>query len=183
MRVFGPEQSDCFVYVYREGALSAVGHDLKLRVTDFKLEVDEDPPAVRAELRADSLRVVGVLRDGAVDEREPSPRDRREIEENIRRHVLEAGRHPVISFRSLSVARSGEGARVAGRLDLHGVAREIEVPVRWESGRAVARVRVHQPDFGIKPFRALLGALRVKPEVLFEAIVPVDLDAALAAAS
>ncbi len=181
MRAFGPEQSDCFVYVYREGALSAVGHDLKLRVTDFKIEVDE-PPAVRAELRADSLRVVGVVRDGVVDEREPSPRDRREIEENIR-DVLEAGRYPLITFRSQSVSRSGEEARVAGRLELHGVVRDVEFPVRWEPVRAVARVRVHQPDFGIKPFRALLGALRVKPDVLVEAIVPIDDDSAPAAAS
>ena len=181
MRVFGPEQSDCFVYVYREGALSAVGHDLKLRVTDFWIEVGEEPTAVRAEFRTDSLRVVGVLRDGAVDEREPSPRDRREIEENIRRDVLDAARYPLISFRSLSVAKSGEGVRVAGRLDFHGVARDIEFPVRRESGRAMARVRVHQPDFGIKPYRALLGALRVKPDVLVEVIVPVDLDSSLAA--
>jgi YceI-like protein len=178
MQVFGPEQSDCFVYVYREGALSAVGHDLKLRVTDFELEVGDEPPAVRAEFRADSLRVVGVVRDGVVDEREPSPRDRREIEENIRRDVLEAGRYPLITFRSQPVSGSGEEARVAGRLELHGVVRDVEFPVRWESGRAVARVRVHQPDFGIKPFRALLGALRVKPDVLVEAIVPIDDDSA-----
>jgi YceI-like protein len=182
MQVFGSEQSDCFVYVYREGALSAVGHDLKLRVTDFRIEVGEEP-AVRAELRADSLRVVGVLRGGAVDDREPGERDRREIEENIRRDVLESERYPVITFRSLSVARNGDGARVTGRLDLHGVVRDIELPVRWESGRAVARVRVHQPDFGIKPFRALLGALRVKPDVLVEAIVPIDPGSAPAAAS
>ncbi len=182
MRVFEPEQSDCFVHVYREGALAAVGHDLRLRVTGFRIEIGGEP-AVRAEFRADSLRVVGVLRGGGVDEEEPSPRDRREIEENVRRDILEAGRYPVMTFRSRSVARSGEEVRIAGRLDLHGVVRDIEFPVRWEAGRAVARVRIHQPDFGIRPFRALLGALRVKPDVLVEAIVPIDLDSALAAAS
>jgi hypothetical protein len=29
-----------------------------------------------------------------------------------------------------------------------------------------ARITVHQPDFGIRPYRALLGALAVKPDVV-----------------
>jgi hypothetical protein len=171
MQTFGPGQSGCFVYVYREGALSAVGHDLKLRVTNFKLEVGGEP-LIHAELRADSLRVAGVLRGGAVDEREPSARDRREIEGNIAREVLAAGRYPLITFRSLAVEKTGEDARVTGRLELHGAVREIAFPVRLYAGRAVARVTVDQPAFGIKPYRAFLGALRVKPEVVVEVSVP-----------
>lgn len=171
MTAFGPGQADCFVYVYREGALSAVGHDLKLRVTDFKIEVGEEP-SVKTELRADSLRVVGVLRNGTVDEREPSPRDRKEIEGNIAREVLDAGRHPEIAFRSKSVERTGPSARIAGSLDLRGVMRDIAFEARQEGDRWVARVPIHQPDFRIKPFKALLGALRVKPEVVVEVSVP-----------
>jgi hypothetical protein len=176
MQVFGPGQCDVFVYVYREGALAAVGHDLKLRVDDLRLEVGTDAgePSVQAELRADSLRVVGVLRNGAVDETEPSPGDRRDIEGNIVREVLEAGRYPVISFRSSAVEREETGiVRVVGRLELHGVAREIELRVRLDAGgRASTRVAVAQPDFRIKPYRAFLGALRVKPEVVVEVVVP-----------
>jgi YceI-like domain len=171
MQTFGPGEVDCFVYVYREGALSAVGHDLELRITDFKLEVGGEP-AIQAEFRAGSLRVAGVLKGGAVDEREPSARDRREIEGNIEREVLEAGRHPLISFRSLAVERTGEEARITGLLELHGVVREIAFPVRLYAGRAVARVTLDQKAFGIKPYRALLGALRVKPEVVVEVSVP-----------
>ena len=174
MQVFGPGQSDCFVYVYREGALSAVGHDLKLRVTDFRIEVGGEP-MIQAELRADSLRVAGVLKGNAVDEREPGERDRRDIEKNIAREVLKAGRYPAISFRSSAVEKTAGGARSArimGRLELHGVVREIAFPVRLDAGRAVARVAVEQPDFRIKPYRAFLGALRVKPEVVVEVIVP-----------
>ena len=170
MQVFGPGQSDCFVYVYREGALSAVGHDLKLRVGDFRIEVGGEP-MIQAELRADSLRVLGSMKNGSLDEGEPSPRDRRDIERNIAREVLEAGRYPVISFRSSAVEKTAEGARVTGRLELHGAVREIAFPVRLDAGRAVARVAVEQPAFGIKPYRALLGALRVKPEVVVEVIV------------
>ena len=171
MQVFGHGQSDGFVYVYREGALAAVGHDLKLRITDFKLEVGGEP-LIQAELRADSLRVLGSLKNGALDESEPSPRDRRDIERSIAREILEAGRYPVISFRSSAVEKTADGARVTGRLELHGVVREIAFAVRLDAGRAETRVAVEQPAFGIKPYRAFLGALRVKPEVVVEVIVP-----------
>jgi hypothetical protein len=171
MQTFGPGQGDVFVYVYREGALSAVGHDLKLRVADFRIEAGGEP-TIQAEFRADSLCVAGVLKGEAVDEREPGERDRRQIEGNIAREVLEAGRYPLISFRSLKVETAGEEARVTGRLELHGVVREIGFPVRLYAGRAVARVTVEQPEFGIKPYRAFLGALRVKPGVVVEVSVP-----------
>lgn len=173
MAIYGPDRSDCFVYVYREGALSAVGHDLQLRVTDFRIEFDPGAePAVRAQFDAGSLRVVGVLKGGAVDEGGPGERDRREIESIIAREVLEAHRDPRITFHSKSVERAGDEACVVGRLELHGVDREIDVSVRLAEGRAAARVSIHQPVFGIKPYRALLGALRVKPEVIVEVIIP-----------
>lgn len=33
-------------------------------------------------------------------------------------------------------------------------------------------MRVHQPDFGITPFKAMLGALRIQPQVDVELVVP-----------
>jgi hypothetical protein len=182
MPTFGPEQGDCSIYVEREGALSAVGHDLKLRVADFAIEVadasERQDSAVRARFRSDSLRVVGVVRGGRVDESEPSARDRREIEGNAARDVLEAQKFPEITFRSRSVEIAGQTARVEGELELHGVVRAIAFEVRQQGERAVARIVLHQPDFRIKPFRALLGALRVKPDVTVEVSVPLALGSA-----
>ncbi len=167
--------STCAVYVYREGALSGLGHDLKLLVTDFTLEIGEDL-AVRASARTGSLRVAGVLRGGdpdAVDEREPGARDRKEIERNIVRDVLEANRFPVASFHSTKVEASGEGYRISGQLELHGVVRDLSFAVERQGSRAVVRFPLQQPDFRIKPYRALLGALKVKPEIVVEVITAV----------
>ena len=36
----------------------------------------------------------------------------------------------------------------------------------------VTVVRLHQPDFGIKPYSALLGTLKIKPEVTVRCSVP-----------
>jgi hypothetical protein len=44
--------------------------------------------------------------------------------------------------------------------------------VRAEGDRWVAEMNIHQPDFGIKPYTAALGALKVKPEVMVRISVP-----------
>jgi polyisoprenoid-binding protein YceI len=94
------------------------------------------------------------------------------LQGNIARDVLEPGKYPEISFRSRSVERTGSTVRVQGSLDLHGVRRDIAFDARQQGDRWVARVPVNQPDFRIKPYQALLGALRVKPEVVVEVSVP-----------
>jgi hypothetical protein len=45
-----------------------------------------------------------------------------------------------------------------------------------QGDRAIARLTLNQPDFRIKPFRAMMGALRVKPEVLLEVSAPFPRD-------
>lgn len=164
----------CAVFIFREGALSAMGHDLKLQFTGFSLEIGEGL-AVRATCRTDSLRVVGVLRQGdtsAVDESKPPASDRQTIERDAARKVLEAAAYPQASFRSSKVEPAGAGYRVAGLLDLHGVVKEVSFTAERRGDRAVARLTLNQPDFRIKPFRAMMGALRVKPEVVVEVSAP-----------
>ena len=98
--------------------------------------------------------------------------DRRTIEENVRKDVLEAARHPEIAFRSTRVAAVADGFDVTGRLALHGREREITIPLRRAGDRYTAAVRLHQPDFGIRPYSALLGALKVRPEVIVRLSLP-----------
>jgi hypothetical protein len=44
--------------------------------------------------------------------------------------------------------------------------------VRADGDRWVTDLKLHQPDFGIKPFSAALGALKVKPDVIIRVSVP-----------
>jgi hypothetical protein len=164
----------CFVFAFREGALSAMGHDLKLQVADFTLEID-DGLAISASCRADSLRVVGVLRQGdtaAVDESAPSAGDRQSIERSVAQDILEAARYPRATFRSSKVEPAGDRCRIVGLLDLHGAVREVSFTAERRGDRAIARLTLNQPDFRIKPFRAMMGALRVKPEIVVEISAP-----------
>jgi hypothetical protein len=177
MPTFDASNSECFVYVYREGILSAVGHDLKLRVTEFTLVGEREPLSIHAEFRADSLRVIGAFKNGAVNENEISAQDKQEIENNIARDVLETQKYPMISFYSTAIEKASDHQyRMSGRLELHGVTRMLNCTVAQKLGRAETSVSVHQSDFGIRPYRAFLGALRVKPDVRVEITVPFTFD-------
>jgi polyisoprenoid-binding protein YceI len=169
---FDASSAECLVLTYKEGLLSAVAHDLQIRVTRFDLDVEASPPSVRARLDATSLRVDGARHGGALDVDTLSDADRQKIEHNIVADVLEAARSADIVFTSTAVTPEGEGYRVSGDLTLHGRTRPLSFVARPEGDRLVAEVRIHQPDFGIKPYQAMLGTLKVKPDVTVQASVP-----------
>ena len=155
----------CIVLTYKEGLLSAVAHDLKIEVTRFSLEVDEAVRSVAATFEASSLRVLCAVRDGIDATSVLSDKDKRDIEGNIAKDVLDARKHPNIRFNSIHVDREGEGFRVKGRLEIKGKSRELSCLVRSMGPDWVCEVTLHQPDFGIKPFSAMLGAMKIKPDV------------------
>jgi polyisoprenoid-binding protein YceI len=163
--------ADCFVFTYKEGLLSAVAHDLKIKVTRFQIDVDEVARTVDGRFDAASLRVVCAMRDGAESKGTLSADQKREIEGNIVRDVLEAEKYPEVRYVSTAVEEDGDGFRIKGQLSLHGKRKTVEVAVRKEREGYVAGARLHQPDFGIRPYSALLGALKVKANVEIRIVV------------
>jgi hypothetical protein len=161
---FGPENATLRVRTGRQGAATKAGHDLVLEVTAWSatLEVGEDSAPIGLELDADSgsLRV----REGTGGIQKLGDDDKAEIEKTIDDEVL--GRKP-IEFRSTAI-EAADGGRliVAGDLKLAGADRPVdfELEVGHEDGLA-GRAVVKQSDWGIKPYSALFGALKVKDEV------------------
>ena len=156
MARYDASSAEILVFTYKEGLLSAVAHDLKLRATRFTLEVEGS--AARLELEAGSLRVVCAMKDGADAPSMVSPSKFGEIEQNAAKDVLETKKYPEIQFTSTEVNETA----VVGKLTLHGQTREIRGA---RSGNTV-EFRIDQRTFGIKPYSAMLGALKVKPEVV-----------------
>jgi polyisoprenoid-binding protein YceI len=171
-RAHGPDTARCEVLVFREGLLSAVGHDLLLRATALEVRVDLDGPAVEARVDARSLRVVTAMRDGRPLPDALRPSDLHDIEKAIATEVLHVERHPEIRFVSSEVHPTGGGYEVRGALTLAGATRPVVLAVRREGDRLATEVTLHQPDFGVKPYRAMLGALKVKPGVVVRASIP-----------
>ena len=164
------ENADFFIYVYKGGMLSRVGHDLKLELTQFSFSATEDL-ALEARFDLNSIVVVGSVRNGAVQPGALSSKDARDIVRNMTKSVLETDQHSGAVFRSTRVEAVGDGYRVQGVLFLHGVENHVRFDVNVEDGEAVAKIAIRLPDYKMKPYTALLGALKTKPEVLVEARV------------
>lgn len=164
----------CFVYTFKQGLLSPIAHDLKLRVGTFSITFDEVSSRVEAVFDARSLSVAATMHGGAERPDSLSASDQKKVEENIVRDVLDARRYPEIRFQSDKVARSVDGKQVQidGSLTLHGITRALKVTACAADDGYVAEVTLHQPDFGITPFTALFGALRLEPQVVVKLAVP-----------
>ncbi len=160
MPIYNANSAEVLIYTFKEGLLSAVAHDLKLRVTAFHIEIDEANQTIAATFDPSSLRVVCARKDGR-DAPDALPSTRlAEIEKNICDDVLRPTKFPELRFASTSVTDDS----IAGSLTLHGVTRPVRVSRSHEGAFWVARTAIDQRHFGIKPYSAALGTLKVKAE-------------------
>lgn len=167
----GPDNGSVTVRTYREGMAAKVGHDLVMTVTRWSgtIDLDPDDPAssrISATFDPGSFHVVS----GSGGAKPLSDKDRKDILGNIADKVLHIGRHREITFRSDSVDASDPSRiRVTGQLTITGTTRPVTAELRVEqqdgSVRSTATIPIRQSDFGIKPFTALLGALKVRDDL------------------
>ncbi len=162
----------CEVLTYKEGLLSAVAHDLKIDVTDVSVHVDPEAKTLEATFDPTSLRVRCAMKDGKEQPGTLSDKDKKEIESNIVKDVLVTKKHGAIRFRSESVSDEGGGYSIAGSLEIKGKKQTIRFDLEDRGSKLEAKVRLHQPDFGVKPYSTMLGTLKIKPEV--DVVVRVD---------
>lgn len=173
MVTYDANTAKCWVYSFKEGLLSPIAHDLKHRVTRFTLRIDPEQGAVEAEIDAQSLRVECVMKNGREsDGDELTGDDMEEIEGQVVKDVLHADQHPLIRFRSTAVRRDAEGLRIEGDMVLNARTRPVVGTVRRIGDEYFAEMTINQPQFGIKPFSAMMGALKIKPDVLVRVVVP-----------
>jgi polyisoprenoid-binding protein YceI len=168
----GGDNGTLQVRTYREGLAQKVGHDLIIDVEQWEAaaEVREDGTLSAVQLNADphSLQV----REGLHGVKPLTDKDRADIRKTIDEKIL--GGRP-IAFRSTAVERDDGGLTVRGELELAGTRR----PASFElSAAADGRVRgtlpVTQSEWRIKPYRGMMGALKVRDtiEVLLDVQLP-----------
>lgn len=149
------------VSTFKDGVLSRLAHDLRLKLERF--EITHDGSSVEATFDPSSLTVVTALADG-----HPvgalSDGDRGEIRQNIRDKVLQTSRHPEVRFEGTGKPE-GDVVRISGTLTLHGQCRSIEFSAQREGGRYVGEVELTPSRFGIAPYKALLGAIKLQDRV------------------
>ncbi|HQU30288.1 MAG: YceI family protein [Planctomycetia bacterium] len=160
-----------FVYTFKEGFLSAVAHDLLIEVADFQVKLSVPAEGihvstVEATIQACSLKVICAMKDGLHRYDMLKEKDKADIEEAMCKEVLHTDKHPVINFRSTDIQEKDGAYLVKGDLTLHGVTRPVEFHARTTTGKDLkGKVALSQKDYGIKPYKAFLGTLKVKNEV------------------
>ena len=167
-----PAESTFTVQAFAEGLFSAFGHDPVIVVRDFKGEVQFVPgtfeaAALKMTINAKSLAVSA----------ETKEKDRAEMETTMRDQVLEVAKYPEIVFSSTNISASRltggrSRVRIIGDLSLHGATQKnvwinSEATVDEEKLRARGEFSLKQSDFGIKPFSAVGGTIKLKNELKF----------------
>ena len=160
-----------FVSTYKEGFLSVVAHDLLIEATNFTVNLKvpasgSESASAEAVIQANSLKVICAMKEGQRQHDTLKEKDKADIEEATSKDVLHPAKYPTINFRSTIIQEKGDVYHVKGELTLHGVTRPIEFDVKTTTGKDLkGKVTLAQKDYGIKPYKALLGTLKVKNEV------------------
>jgi polyisoprenoid-binding protein YceI len=171
----GPESGRLLVHTSRTGLGAKAGHDLTIEVTRWHgaVTIDTATPAnssVTVEVDAESLEV----REGTGGVKPLTDADRAEISKTLKQ-VLHTAQHPAITFRSRRVDGSAGSFTLDGDLTIMGVTRPVTIQGRVTDGRVVGGATVVQSRWGIRPYSAFFGALKLSDEV------KIDFDIALTA--
>jgi superoxide dismutase, Fe-Mn family len=156
----GPRDGTLSVRTGRDGAAAKAGHDLLIHVTDWQatLEVGANI-AVALDVDSTSLRV----RQGTGGMQALDDDDMANIEQTINDEVLL--RRPIV-FRSTDVQSEDGDLSIQGELELLGTTRRITFELTVGADRRLKGSTVlAQTDWGMTPYTALFGALKVSDEI------------------
>jgi hypothetical protein len=155
MRLALSPESRVFIDLRATGLLRAVGHDPTLTARADATTLD--PDAGEFEVRFAALEI-------APPEDIP-PSDREKMRDNLRgAEVLDTARYPSVVMRGRYQGTLERG-RLAGTLEVRGTKHPLAMDVRVDrDGEALVAKGTWEgklTELGIKPFKALLGALKL----------------------
>ncbi len=162
----GPDSGRLLIKTARTGLGARAGHDLTIEVTRWRCDVVLDTAnprdsAVTMEAEVDSFEV----REGTGGVKPLTDADRAEIKRTLRDKILHAGQNPVITFASTRVSGELESFRIEGNLTVVGVSQLVTVDGRLSDGHARGSATIVQSRWGIRPYSAFFGALKLRDEV------------------
>jgi hypothetical protein len=162
---FGPENARLTVSTTRRGAASKAGHDLLLEVTSWSatLELGEDAASTGLSLTADSSSLRVLEGTGGIQPLDDD--DRAGIVQTIDEEVLKG---TPIEFQSsrVDMDRGGHSVTVEGELELFGQRHPVKFTLNVGfDGRLAGTAQLKQTEWGIEPYTALFGTLKVADDV------------------
>lgn len=173
-RVLGPQDGTLMVKTYREGVAQRIGHDLIMEVARWEATVDvaRDGTIRSVQLNADpgSLHV----REAHNGIKPLTDKDRDDIRASTQNKVLRG--RPIV-FASTAIDPRDGAITVRGELTLADTTRPAAFDIAVSSdGRVTGTLPVTQSEWGIKPYKAFMGSLKVRDTV--EIVLDVSLPSA-----
>ncbi|MGX9789670.1 YceI family protein [Mycobacterium sp. MMS18-G62] len=160
---FDGSEGQLLVHTSVTGRAAKMGHRLTIAVNTWTAAVkwaDGQPAEVEFTAEVDSLQVL--RGEGGVT---PLSGPEKALARSNALKVLGADRFPQIHFQASDIEKTGDGYRLTGSLDIHGVTRErvieLHVDDRGDSWRLSCEADVRQTEFGLKPYSMLLGSMKV----------------------
>ena len=165
----GPESGQLLIKTSRTGLGARAGHDLTIEVTRWQADVTVDSAdvarsSVVVEVDVGSFEV----RTGTGGVKPLTDADRAEIKKTIGEKILHTGEHPAITFRSTRVAGTPGSFSIDGDLTITGRTQPVTVHGRLADDSVQGSAAVVQSRWGIRPYTAFFGALKLSDEVTIE---------------
>jgi polyisoprenoid-binding protein YceI len=154
------------IFTFKDGLLARLAHDLRLSLGRYEVTVDQDQ--VEGRFWLDSLEVDGAMSRGTLDASELSPRDKKTIQGNLCDKVLHTGRHPEATFSGTRQELGGGRYRVTGQLTLMGRPQPVSLEASGQDGVYSGSAELVPSRWGIKPFKALGGAIKLQDKLKLE---------------
>jgi polyisoprenoid-binding protein YceI len=147
----------------RGGAAAKAGHDLLIAINTWEgvLQLGEDPSASSVTLTADAASMQVLEGTGGMSKLDD--KDKAGIKQTIDEDVLKG---TTVTFKSARVTADGDRLTVDGELELLGRREPLSFTIALDDHHLTGSATVKQSDWGIKPYSALFGTLKVSDEVV-----------------
>jgi hypothetical protein len=160
--VFGPDNAKLTVHTKKGGAAAKAGHNLEMEVTRWSANLELGDSS-SASLTADAGSLVVV--DGSGGVQPLGAQEKAAIPQTIDEEVLKG---TPIEFRSSRVDtdRGGHSVAIEGELELFGRRHQVKFTLNVGfDGRLAGTAQLKQSEWGIEPYTALFGTLKVADDV------------------
>jgi hypothetical protein len=153
------------LFTFKAGLLARAAHDLRLSVSQFEIAVHARK--VRAWFDASSLRVDGVMTKHGLETQRLSASDQRQILATVRSEVLRSDQFPRVTFGAeLETGGADVPRQLDGLLNLRGSEQRCSIALTQTGTQLQASLELTPSRFGIQPYKALAGAIRLQDRVL-----------------
>jgi polyisoprenoid-binding protein YceI len=171
----GPSDGELTIHTSVEGRAARFGHALTITFADWSASIQFDGD------RADQVEVSVNVPSLEVTSGTGGATSLTDIDRSLIRRTaaksLSTDANPTATLVSTSVESDESSALIAGKLSIVGKERPVEIKVKLTDSPTFWSITSHldllQSDFGIKPYSAILGSLKVadRVQVRLEAVV------------